>query len=533
MILTIAALISLAFVACDRDAPTQPVVRAGKATDDDCAFCDLFGAFNEAQEEEDETPTEEAETDSTSSEGGPDLIVQSPSASAVVLTPGQAFTLQVTVQNQGDEQAAATMLHYYRSNNATITASDTEVGTGAVDALDASATSTQSIELTASVGVERYYGACVASVDGESNTDNNCSPAVKITVSGQEMSEDEGEDAQDDHTPDFGEPFTTTETEAPESEPTITAGESKRLTKLYLVSLVGVHQANPDGSSVRTLVYDVERRGGVLANWDLGLDTDRGKMYWLDERRDMIGSANLDGSQVQEILTRKDGLRRPECLAVGAGKIYWGSLGPLVKSDGETEWGLYKANIDGSGIETIVDRKDAGRVMAIALDVRAGKVYWVSYQPNAIQRANLDGSDVELLVSNGVGTPGYAPSGFAIDTQHGYMYWSQSYPNPGMYRANMDGVVEPVLSWEITRPWWEDGPPYWWALHGNLRRPRGIAVDSMAGKMYWIASADHEYGETVLVQNNLDGSHVETFAIDGDPILRNEDWLLKIVPLFE
>ena len=60
------------------------------------------------------------------------------------------------------------------------------MGTGSVDALDASATSVQSIELTASVGVERYYGACVASVDGESNTDNNCSSAVKITVSGQE-----------------------------------------------------------------------------------------------------------------------------------------------------------------------------------------------------------------------------------------------------------------------------------------------------------------------------------------------------------
>ena len=176
-------------------APVELVVSegqysAGKATDDDLS--DLFGVFNEQQEEEeDEATEEEEETDSTSSEGGPDLIVQSPSASAVMLTPGQAFTLQVTVQNQGDQQAAATMLRYYRSNNATITVGDTEVGTGAVDALAASSTSEQSIELAASVGVERYYGACVASVDGESNTDNNCSSAVKITVSGQVATEDE------------------------------------------------------------------------------------------------------------------------------------------------------------------------------------------------------------------------------------------------------------------------------------------------------------------------------------------------------
>ncbi len=129
---------------------------------------------------------------------GPDLIVQSPSASAVVLTPGQAFTLHVTVHNQGDEQATATVLHYYRSNNTTISASDTEVGTGAVDALDASATSEESIELTASVGGERYYGACVASVRDESDTDNNCSAAVKITVSGTETEEEEEEEAPEE-----------------------------------------------------------------------------------------------------------------------------------------------------------------------------------------------------------------------------------------------------------------------------------------------------------------------------------------------
>ena len=181
-------------------APVELVVSsglhsAGKATDDDCALCDFFGGFNDAEDEEEEE--EAAETDSTSSEGGPDLIVQSPSVSSVTLTPGQAFTLNVTVHNQGDEQAAATMLHYYRSNNSTITASDTEVGTDEIGALDASATSAQSIELTASVGVEKYYGACVASVRGESNTDNNCSSAVRITVSGQVATEDE-EDEEDD-----------------------------------------------------------------------------------------------------------------------------------------------------------------------------------------------------------------------------------------------------------------------------------------------------------------------------------------------
>ena len=189
-------------------APVELVVSsgspsAGKVMDDDCALCDLFAVFNDQQEEEaDETEEEEAETDSTSSEGGPDLIVQSPSVSATVLTPGEAFTLNATVHNQGDEQAAATMLHYYRSNNATITASDTEVGTDAIGTLDASATSEASIALTAPTGISPevgiYYGACVASVSGESNTDNNCSTAVRITVSGQETTEEEEETPEED-----------------------------------------------------------------------------------------------------------------------------------------------------------------------------------------------------------------------------------------------------------------------------------------------------------------------------------------------
>ena len=202
-------------------APVELVVSsglhsAGKATDDDCAFCDLFGTFNDQQEEEeDETPEEEAETDSTSSEGGPDLIVQSPSVSAVMLTPGQEFTLNVTVHNQGDEQAAATMLHYYRSNNSTITSSDTEVGTDEIGTLDASATSAASIALTAPTSVSAevgiYYGACVASVRGESDTDNNCSSAVKITLGGQEATEEETTEEEEETTEEEGE-------ETPEEE---------------------------------------------------------------------------------------------------------------------------------------------------------------------------------------------------------------------------------------------------------------------------------------------------------------------------
>ena len=113
----------------------------------------------------------------------PDLVVQSPSVSDSSLNAGQAFTLRATVRNQGEERSAATTLRYYRSSDATISTTDTRVGTDAVRGLDPSATSPESISLTApSSAGTYYYGACVDAVTGESNTGNNCSSGVRVTV---------------------------------------------------------------------------------------------------------------------------------------------------------------------------------------------------------------------------------------------------------------------------------------------------------------------------------------------------------------
>ena len=117
--------------------------------------------------------------------GSPDLIVESLSVDDNTLTTGQSFTLSATVRNQGNASAAATTLRYYRSSNAAISTDDTEVGTDAVSTLSAGATSAESINLNvASDAGTYYYGACVDAVTGESNTDNNCSSGVTVTVSG-------------------------------------------------------------------------------------------------------------------------------------------------------------------------------------------------------------------------------------------------------------------------------------------------------------------------------------------------------------
>ncbi len=115
----------------------------------------------------------------------PDLIVEPPSVDDNTLTTGQSFTLSATVRNQGNASSASTTLRYYRSSNATISTNDTEVGTDAVSSLSPGGTSAESISLNApSDAGTYYYGACVDDVSDESDTDNNCSDAVDVTVSG-------------------------------------------------------------------------------------------------------------------------------------------------------------------------------------------------------------------------------------------------------------------------------------------------------------------------------------------------------------
>ena len=116
----------------------------------------------------------------------PDLVVASPSVSDDGPAAGASFTLSATVRNDGAGDAAATTLRYYRSSDATITSSDTQVGTDTVGALTASGSGSESVDLTAPPAGRFYYGACVDAVAGESSTTNNCSGSVAVTVTGTE-----------------------------------------------------------------------------------------------------------------------------------------------------------------------------------------------------------------------------------------------------------------------------------------------------------------------------------------------------------
>ncbi|MCY4633091.1 MAG: matrixin family metalloprotease [Acidobacteria bacterium] len=113
--------------------------------------------------------------------GAPDLVVQALRTSPGTLTAGQTFTLSATVRNAGSGTAAATTLryyYYYRSSSKEWVV----VGTDPVGSLSGSASSAESIRLTAPSGAGTHcYNACVASVAGETDREN-CSGNLRVTV---------------------------------------------------------------------------------------------------------------------------------------------------------------------------------------------------------------------------------------------------------------------------------------------------------------------------------------------------------------
>ena len=113
----------------------------------------------------------------------PGLVVAPPTVSDDSPVTGATFTLSVTVRNDGQGDSAAATLSYYRSSDATLTKSDTEVGTVAVEALSALASRDYSIDVAApaEAGVY-YYGACVDAATDESETISRCSSSVRVTV---------------------------------------------------------------------------------------------------------------------------------------------------------------------------------------------------------------------------------------------------------------------------------------------------------------------------------------------------------------
>ena len=220
----------------------------------------------------------------------------------------------------------------------------------------------------------------------------------------------------------------------------------------------------------------------------------------------------LVGSEVKVFIA---GVENVMNIAVGAGKVYW------TAKTSETHGTLNSANLDGTGAKEL--RSLWGVPRGIAVDTAGSKLYWVD-AANRLQRADLDGSDIENVlrnlsdpqdvvlaggnvywIGNGSGTdtlsfinlsdpkkeihPIVATSGTygGLAIAGSKVYWTEktSDTHGTLHSANLDGTGVAELR----------DDPIWGA-------PVGIAIDTARSRLYWTDAVGR------LQRANLDGSGI-------------------------
>ncbi|MEK7711139.1 MAG: DUF5050 domain-containing protein [Planctomycetota bacterium] len=178
-----------------------------------------------------------------------------------------------------------------------------------------------------------------------------------------------------------------------------------------------IQRANLDGTNVENLVNAAPEPLG-----DIALHEGQGKMYWAADNY-YIRRANLDGTDIETVIT-------DFVIAIAIdklnGRIYW--------SHGiDWEHGISRADLMGQNYQEIVSTGSYS-ANGIALDVSSQKLYWVT--DHLLWRANLEGSQVEVLIPDAA----EFACGVALDLAHQRVYWSDCGVGGSLRRANLDGT---------------------------------------------------------------------------------------------
>jgi len=198
-----------------------------------------------------------------------------------------------------------------------------------------------------------------------------------------------------------------------------------------------------------------------------------------------------DGSDKRVIVT---GGHMPDGVAVdaAAGHIFWTNMGVPNLDDGS----IQRCDLDGGNVTTIVPQGVTHTPKQICLDRTGRKLYWADREGMRMMRANLDGSGVETIVVSGdpVADRGDATKwcvGIAIDHARGQFYWTQKgADNAGKGSIRRAGLEIPDGETAATRSdieIWRDGLP----------EPIDLEFDEGSRLLYWTDRGDPPAGNSV------------------------------------
>ncbi len=221
--------------------------------------------------------------------------------------------------------------------------------------------------------------------------------------------------------------------------------------------------------------------------------SDPGCLFILDLGEGRILSCKPDGSGLKTLVS--EGRKLPDGIVVDAeaGHIYWTNMGNLKANDGSID----RADLDGSNVTSIVPSGGTFTPKQLQLDKKNGKLYWCDREGMRVMRCNLDGSGIETIVDTGRGDsrPGSDATkwcvGIALDVETGKVYWTQKGPdNAGqgrIFRANME---VPKGQTAANRKDIE-------VLFDGLPEPIDLDLDLANRMMYWTDRGDPPRGNTV------------------------------------
>jgi len=217
------------------------------------------------------------------------------------------------------------------------------------------------------------------------------------------------------------------------------------------------------------------------------------RLYFLDLGGGRVLSVNPDGSDLRTVV--EEGRKLPDGLVVDdvAGHLYWTNMGDPSANDGS----ILRSDLDGRNLATIVPPGGTFTPKQIQLDRKNGKLYWSDREGMRVMRANLDGSGIETLTDTSDGDPRPGPDarkwcvGIAVDVAGGKFYWSQKGGDNAcegrIFRANLE--LPPGQTPERR----EDIE----LLFDRLPEPIDLDLDLTHRMLYWTDRGDPPRGNTV------------------------------------